>query len=56
VLVPVLVLLLALLASPVLGQPFPEQAQEEVLALLPLLPRAEARTDRNQPAQNLRKT
>ena len=52
----VLVLFLVLPASPVLELPFPEQAQEEVLALLPLLPQAEALTDRNRPAQSLQKT
>ena len=41
-------------ASPVPEQPFQEQAQEEVLALLPLLP-AEAMKDRNQPVQILQK-
>jgi hypothetical protein len=55
-LVLVLVLLPVLLAFPVLEQPFPEQAQEEVLAWLPLLPQAEALTDRNQPTQSLQKT
>jgi hypothetical protein len=52
----VLVLFLVLPASPVPEQPYPEQAQEEVLALLPLLPQAEAMMDRNQPEQSLQKT
>jgi hypothetical protein len=51
-----LVLSLALPASQVPEQPFPEQAQEEVLALLPLLPQAGALMDRNQPVQSLQKT
>ncbi|MGD0233921.1 MAG: hypothetical protein ABSC55_05210 [Syntrophorhabdales bacterium] len=49
-------LFLVLLAFPVLEWPYPEQAQEEVPALLPLLPQAEALTDRNQPEQSLQKT
>ncbi len=52
----VLVPFLVLPASPVPEQLFPEQAQEEVLALLPLLPQAEAMMDRNQPARSLQKT
>ncbi len=51
----VLVLFLVLPASPVPEQLFPEQAQEEVLALLPLS-QAEAMMDRNQPARSLQKT
>jgi len=53
-LVPELELSLALPVSPVLEQLFPEQAQEEVLVLLPLLP-AEALKDRNRPVQILQK-
>ncbi|HVN22689.1 MAG TPA: hypothetical protein VMT71_01860 [Syntrophorhabdales bacterium] len=51
---PELELSLALPVSPVLEQLFPEQAQEEVLVLLPLLP-AEALKDRNRPVQILQK-
>jgi hypothetical protein len=55
VLVLVLVLFPVLPASPVPEQLFQEQAQEEVLALLPLS-QAEAMMDRNQPVQSLQKT
>jgi hypothetical protein len=52
----VLVLFLVLLVSPVLELPFQEQALEEVLALLPLLPQAEAQKDRNPLRQSPQKT
>ncbi|HME46087.1 MAG TPA: hypothetical protein VKF36_23585 [Syntrophorhabdales bacterium] len=52
----VLVLFLVLPVSPVPELPFPEQAQEEVRALLPLLLEAEAPKDRNRLVQSSQKT